>query len=432
MLGPKSLPAGCNNCALCGKWPGQYHMHISTLSTDVIEYFEKHHDNLPGDGCVCKSHCIDAKRHADDDKHCPKWKRTGYKKCTVPTCNTTAPAAKLIKPLFASPGDIKHALHIRAETDEDIILCASHYHMLYKQFSSTSINTPSSVFTQQPRLPCVACGSTPKRGHFYNRHCPNPHVITEHLNNTVGTKLTLDETDTICYTCYKLHNQIMHDIKLNQDSYDSALIEIIDEVTHRECTDKISQAINKVVTHVATQLLHQKAILLPQASKYFLEAYGVDPLTSMYDLQIEMGESIISYSSRWLLGHLIVNLGVHMRYKCVHNRIGIILYRHKGDLLKSLSYALGASIDDCKVYASEPQNYPSHPEYYKHVLKKASFIVNDLLHAEIKKGSARKSDIENDPKGLNMQSEIQIIDPLLWEFISTCTESIRSKYHSES
>ena len=40
-------------------------------------------------------------------------------------------------------------------------------------------------------------------------------------------------------------------------------------------------------------------------------------------------------------------------------------------------------------------------------------IVNDLLHAEIKKGSARKSDIENDPKGFNLQSEMQTIDPLL-------------------
>ena len=357
--------AGCSSCILCGKLPGQYHMHISNLSTDTIECFEKHHGNMPGDGCVCKSHCIDAKRHAHDDKHCPKWKRAGYKKCTVPTCNATEPASKLIKPLFASPDDIRNALDIRAEIDVDIVLCGPHYHMVYKQFSSV---VPSSLPTQNQRLPCAACGIAPKRGHSFNRHCPNPRIISEHLKDTVDITLALDETDTICYTCYKLHNQILQDMKLNQESYDSALIEIIEEVKHRVCSDKASHALNKVITFVATQLLHQKAVLLPQASRYFLEVYGADPFTSMYDLQIEMEQSIISYSSRWLLGHLIVNLGVHMRYKCVHNRIGIILYRHKGDLLKSLSYALGNSADDCKVHVAEPQNSPADHEYYKHVL----------------------------------------------------------------
>ena len=59
--------------------------------------------------------------------------------------------------------------------------------------------------------------------------------------------------------------------------------------------DKLSNALNKVTIYIANHLLHQRALLLSQ------EVYGADPLASMYELEIDTGESIIQYSSRWLL-----------------------------------------------------------------------------------------------------------------------------------
>lgn len=50
----------------------------------------------------------------------------------------------------------------------------------------------------------------------------------------------------------------------------------------------------------------------------------------------------MNYSSRW---QLITELGFHMKYKCVHRKFGIILYRHEGDLLTSLSWVLGSTLD---------------------------------------------------------------------------------------
>ena len=61
----------------------------------------------------------------------------------------------------------------------------------------------------------------------------------------------------------------------------------------------------------------------------------------MYDLQIEVGNTTLKYTSRWLLNQLILNLGIHLDYKCIHKKFGIMLYRRKGDILTSLSWALG-------------------------------------------------------------------------------------------
>ena len=74
-----------------------------------------------------------------------------------------------------------------------------------------------------------------------------------------------------------------------------------------------------------------------------------------------------------------------MKYKCVHNRIGIVLYRHQGELLTSLSYALGAlsGHQNNSLLSDHVQSeYSNLPEYKKHVLKKASVIVNDAIHNE--------------------------------------------------
>ena len=112
---------------------------------------------------------------------------------------------------------------------------------------------------------------------------------------------------------------------LEQCSHDSALVKLINDASHMPAKDKLSSALNKVAIYIANRLFHQRALLLSQVTRYFLQVYGADPLASMYELEIDTGESIIQYSSHWLLGHLMVNIGIHMKYKCVHNRIGIVL-----------------------------------------------------------------------------------------------------------
>ena len=200
------------------------------------------------------------------------------------------------------------------DTSEDILLCASHYQVLYRKL------------TMPIPLPCAACGATPKHG-IYNRHCPNSTIINEHMNATLGINYTLDTTDVICYSCYRLHSTILKNFETQQQSCDSGLINIIAKLDERAsvCDNRLSKAIIYIAKFVANELLQNKALLLPNVSRLFFEQYGANP-HDMYSLQIEVGENIVKYSSRWLLHQLITELGIHLCYKCVHKKFGVILY----------------------------------------------------------------------------------------------------------
>ena len=115
---------------------------------------------------------------------------------------------------------------------------------------------------------------------------------------------------------------------------------------------------------------------------------------------------------------MIIHLGVHVQYKCVHKKFGVILYRTNGDLLKSLSWALGSSS------TTQNNNSQHHPNTFNNlqthqILHQASIIINEMLRAT-------RESIDN---GLNIDEYITGVEPMLWEFIVALTESIRSKQH---
>ena len=58
---------------------------------------------------------------------------------------------------------------------------------------------------------------------------------------------------------------------------------------------------------------------------------------------LEGAEGTVTFSSKWLLRQLVGYLHTHMDYKCVHKKFGTILFKKKGDLLISLSWALDRS-----------------------------------------------------------------------------------------
>ena len=104
------------------------------------------------------------------------------------------------------------------------------------------------------------------------------------------------------------------------------------------------------------------------------------------ELSLELGESNVQFSSRWLLHQLIVYLDSHMLYKCVHKNFGTILFRKGIDVLISLSWALGMS--DTGENYSEPttkQHSSTTMLNEEQVLTCAGCIVNDIIHKEIKK-----------------------------------------------
>ena len=76
--------------------------------------------------------------------------------------------------------------------------------------------------------------------------------------------------------------------------------------------------------HVLLQkeLLLQRALLLSAVCHMFLAEYG--GCDSQSELHVESGEGMVSFSSRWLLQQIIMYLGPHLCYKCVHRKFGTI------------------------------------------------------------------------------------------------------------
>ena len=138
----------------------------------------------------------------------------------------------------------------------------------------------------------------------------------------------------------------------------------------------------------------------------------------------------IKYSTQWLLNQLIVYLQQHMSYKCIHKRFGTVLFHTGGDLLTSLSWALGrASVESTnQVQVILEQKDVATDAYKEKVLNEAGDIVNNLIHAEI---SPSHSDLlMASPSQFNIEQTIQNTNPLLWKFLVSATRTARERHSS--
>ena len=173
-------------------------------------------------------------------------------------------------------------------------MCRKHYNELYNH-----IHPPV----------CSSCGARPKPGTPFTRHTPNADIISRLLTDTTEIDVSLKPTDCICCRYYTAHLSMMKDVQ----SSDEALQQDIQmwTIKHRDTTDTLTKSILRVVLLVADHLLQQKAVLLPHISQVFLEAYGVSP-SSMADVNLDVGDSIVKFFSRWLLHQLVIYLHPYM------------------------------------------------------------------------------------------------------------------------
>ena len=97
--------------------------------------------------------------------------------------------------------------------------------------------------------------------------------------------------------------------------------------------DALTRAVLKAVLFVAEQL-QQKAVFLGQARFSFKHASSQLSWTWRWGRVLLILFQVVSKSA-YYLPH------PYMSYKCVHRKFSIILYRKEGDILTSLSWALG-------------------------------------------------------------------------------------------
>ena len=92
----------CGPCFICGKQQLRYD-HFCILEDSVKKILQHYYgEKIPEDGCLCRSHQKEAKRHRSDPDYIPKWKKEKKHlqemKCTYPECNTTSKNGKIIFP----------------------------------------------------------------------------------------------------------------------------------------------------------------------------------------------------------------------------------------------------------------------------------------------------------------------------------------------
>ena len=112
---------------------------------------------------------------------------------------------------------------------------------------------------------------------------------------------------------------------------------------HDVSTQNIS--CKSVTISLLASMLHvamlARSLLLPQACAIFLR---------------KCGAAVPGGEGQWGTIWLIVCLHSYMRYKCIHRKFGVLLYRNGGDLLKSLPWVLIGS----KCHTHSTENHHKH------------------------------------------------------------------------
>ena len=276
-----------------------------------------------------------------------------------------------------------------------------------------------------------------KPGTKFSRHSPDGERISQHIRDTTGDEITLHSDSVICLSCYKLHSYILKMLDSKQEGTDSMLRSMV--VTWKAEANGndaglLTVALLRTVLFVAEHMLQDKALLLPQTCNIFLQAYGVNYTGSIRAVQLDLdiGDSSVKFSARWLLNQLIIYLSNYMSYQCIHMRIGTILFRTGGNIFASLSYALSTALQTESslptvtdfIKPARPKEIREDGNYKKRVLADAAYLVNDLLHDEINKCSTSLETGE-DSILLHIDTFLQNVNPLLYQFIVTATKSIR-------
>ena len=111
-------------------------------------------------------------------------------------------------------------------------------------------------------------------------------------------------------------------------------------------------------------------------------------------------------------------------------RFGTILYRKGADILVSFSWAL--SVQSSSQDSMGEEHTCAHATNLtdkETVLHNAACIVNDLIHEEMERQSAMRSQYYTNPLSFSIDNEFKYINQLLLEFIDSITATVRERKH---
>lgn len=403
---------GCHACLLCGKIAPRY-THFRQWTPAMKAFTTAHFGSqITDDDCICRADYMEVKRHRSDPEYVPKWAQhhTPHSECTCSYKTCDNKTDRLIKPSFTDEHQMRETIGLSPEYSDPIYLCPVHYTLLHKTLTM-KLN------------PCKSCGTLPKNRHSFYRRSPNPVATNEYLtdNPIEGISHTITGNDYLCMSCYKLHLALLKQIQENErDKSKSGNLQTNIDYWKKQMNsgDKLMRAELAAVLNVAQEIQQGKAVLLPCVASVFLDAYcGNGEWSHEQPTVLEVEDSKVNFSTKWLLKHLIIHLQPYMEYKCAIRKIGMVLYPRGGDLLICLSLALQQS-KNCWAEDTVPLDPTPSPAATIH---SASRLINEKVLTEIKK----LSENYKEPKDLDIAAFITNCDPLLWDFVCTITESAR-------
>ena len=271
---------------------------------------------------------------------------------------------------------------------------ASHYNYIYK--------------TVNPLAQCASCQADAKFGKPFIGHSADSQAITNILH------ISIKPDDVLCTMCYKAHLTLLNGIKCESDTFENRLNGDIDKwlLAQESSLSQLLRSILEAAIFVGRNLIKNKAVLLSTVSTIFAEAYTGCKVTtnaSEIALHIETEDCITKFNSRWLLNYLIIYLNDYLQFKCIHKRFGTMLYRRDGDILTSLSWALGAAVVNLtlKFQISE-------------VLYQGALCINGILHDKIKRISEMPDFHVNSVTAFLDQTDKQLVN-----FLKIATKSVK-------
>ena len=215
--------------------------------------------------------------------------------CAYPGCNATSAEAKIIKTCSEMTQEIVVA------SEGPPLLCQRHYQHVKVGLWLCLLNV----------VPYLQCRSM----HLSVQYCTlegKYRVWRE--KSRMKTRFVCHATSLTCpyYTSSSISRAALeHDINTWKQQL-------------QNCEDTLTIALLTAVLLVTIELLQERTLLLPQACTMFLSKYGA--VNNPSQLYLEVEDSEVQFSSRWLLHQLIVYLHSYMRCKCIHKRFGVILY----------------------------------------------------------------------------------------------------------
>ena len=406
----------CGPCYICGKRQERYD-HYDGLSREVQEFLMAHSSlQIPGSSCICRNHRREALHQRLNSGYVPAWKKTeesstqtDTRVCMYKECASTSETGKLITPSDETLQSFRKMLDT---TEHSVLLCEKHYQLVYRKMHE--------------RTPCAGCGAKPKvRQDAYTRHSPDPFTISQYLSGQTEFPMSLQPTDIICRSCYDLHMIILRSLE-NQVGTPMANLQSDIELWKTTLAggniDEVTRALLKTVLVVAKLLQHEKALLLPQAAAVFREHYSPD--NDDDDVYLEVRDGTVKFSARWLMNQLITHLQPYMGYRCVVDRLGTLIYSRNADIMKTLSLALYHSpVITGDVPAYDQCEQPRNRHNKIALLNEAADVINDIILEEIQKHRQCTVDLTT----FNLEDHIKDMNPLLWQFVTSCTRSFRER-----